>query len=140
MNRIFAWFSTLLAITVCNPVAVAGKRKQLVQVYGIANSATTPQMPPPTKGTFYYYAFLILPDGSRLKGLCTQTLYTPCDVEFVPIEKRVKIPCDLLKKEDAEFYHPTCYRSEWYESERKNNAITIRTPVGRVTYSITESW
>jgi hypothetical protein len=88
----------------------------------------------------FYTAFLILPDGTHALAICAETLITPCSIELVPIEKRVKVPCDLVKDQDAKVYHPTCYRPERYEAERKNNDITLRTANGKVTYHIHGSW
>jgi hypothetical protein len=89
----------------------------------------------------YFTAFLIFPDGSHALAMCLAFASYCGPIEMVPIEKRVTVPCDLIEKETAKVYHLlTCYRSEWYEYERKANEITIRAPTGKVTYDILGSW
>lgn len=83
-------------------------------------------------------AFLILPDGSRAEALCTDGLASSCNIEPSEAEKRVKVPCELLKARANE--HINCYRSEKYEAERKGNDITLRTVNGKVTYHIVGGW
>jgi hypothetical protein len=132
MKRLSVWLSVTLA-ALCNPVAAAHKPKLLVQFYGISIEHTTPT-------AVFYNAFLVLPDGTHALATCAEGPTTPCDIGLVPIEKRVKVPCDLVKAEDVKLYHPTCYQSERYEAERKNNDIALRTASGKVTYHITGSW
>jgi len=123
-----------LAFTICSPAAAARKPKPLVQD-GLSSGASTAA---PT--AVFYTAFLILPDGTHALAMCAEALTTPCSIEPVPIEKRVKVTCDLVEDEDAKVYHPTCYQSESYEAVSKNNDITLRTARWKVTYSIFKSW
>ena len=80
-------------------------------------------------------AFLILPDGSHAKALCFGRY---CQIQPSANEKRVTVPCELLKNDETKNAH--CYHSESYEAERKGNDITLRTVGGKVTYHIVGSW
>jgi hypothetical protein len=86
----------------------------------------------------WYVILLILPDGSRATAHCGFGPGTaPCEIEPFAAEKRVKVPCDLLKEDKKGF---TCYQSENYEAQRNNNDITLRMGNGRVKYHIDGSW
>ena len=131
MKRLAVWSAITLSAAVCNPAALARKPKTMVQVYGMSFSTPTP-------GIMSYTALLILPDGSHATASCfTGPGTPPCTIEPFRAEKRVKVPCDLLKS-DAKGV--VCYQSEWYESERRNNDMTLRTGNGKVTYHIDGSW
>ena len=102
----------------------------MVQVYGV-------DINPMPRGSFYT-AFLILSDGSHATATCFEAPGTsPCEIEAFAAEKRVKVPCDSAKIKGV---FTTCYQSERYEGDRKNNDITLRTGNGKVTYHITGSW
>lgn len=135
MKGLSVWLAITLAAALSIPTALARKPRPLVQVYGVSSGASSAA---PT--AVFYTAFLIFLDGSHALAMCSESLLTPCAIESAAIEKRVKVPCDLVKEEDARVYHPACYQSEWYESERKGNDITLRTARGRVTYHIHRSW
>jgi hypothetical protein len=92
------------------------------------------------KYVFTGTAFLILPDGSHAKALCVGVIPSgpDCEIEPFTAEKRVKVPCDLLKGNAKE--QVNCYQSESYEADRKGNDITLRTVNGKVTYHIVGPW
>lgn len=130
MNRLATCSTIFLSLVLCGSSATARKQKPILQVYGV-NITFTPGAAPT------YTAYLILPDGSHAEALCG----LECAIEPAQAEKRITIPCDLIRTESiVRGEHPTCYKSEFYEFDRKNNDITLRTVRGKLTYHIYGSW
>lgn len=74
----------------------------------------------------WFTAYLILPDGSHALASCGQTMAgPPCLIEAFVAEKRVKVPCDLIKV-DTKGLTRECYPLESYWAERKGNDITLK--------------
>jgi hypothetical protein len=103
------------------PTAFARKAKPIrVQLYGDSFDVDE-------QSNVSRTAFLILPDGSHAEALCLDSLGNSCNIEPFAAEKRLKVSCDLLKGKTDK--HVNCYQSEIYDSERKNNDITLHTGV-----------
>ena len=86
----------------------------------------------------WFTAYLILPDGSHALALCGQHLGgPPCLIKAFIAEKRVKVPCDLLKG-DTTGLSRECYQSESYWAGRNGNDITLSTINGRVMYTFSD--
>lgn len=135
MKRLAVWTAITLCAAVSIPAALAGKAKtpkMVVQLYGTAEI----HMPNTDPSMVVYDAYLILPDGSHAVASCGGP---PCYIEAFVAEKRLKVPCDLLKDGTSSMYR-TCYQSENYYAERKGNDITLSTINGKVTYHIYGSW
>ena len=127
MKRLTAFTISLLVLCI---IAFARKPPMIVQFYGESFNNF--------HGVAWYDAYLILPDGSHALATCTP-VDRSCAIEAFAPEKRVKVPCDLLKSNTSGV--TTCYQSERYEAKRKNNNdIILRTGNGEVTYHITGSW
>lgn len=124
-----------MSCVLCAPAALARKAKPIrVQLYGDLF-----QVDEESPESVSRRAFLILPDGSHAEALCLdRPPNNICGIEPFAVEKRTKIPCDLLRDQPSE--HATCYKSEMYEAERRNNDITLHTANGKVTYHIVGSW
>jgi hypothetical protein len=151
-KRLSVWFSAAVLVVALFVTTVnARKPKPQVQLYGDSYESIGENVYDENHKVvdvkapfmFSYSAFLILPDGSHASALCmahvgTTTMSAPCTISPFAAEKRVTVPCDLLKELQAK--EAKCYKSEWYEFERKNNDITLSTAQGKVTYHITGSW
>jgi hypothetical protein len=135
MKRFTVWSAITFSAALCIPAALARKPKTIVQFYGEAFENPTP-------GMWFITAFLILPDGSHAQALCLQGRGSPCTIEPFAAEKRVKVPCDLLKSDPSgrRSGGVICYQSENYYAERKGNDITLSTGKGKGTYHIDGSW
>lgn len=112
MKRLSAPSAIALSIALLFPVSAVAKPKPLVQVYGLAT-----EIPKETPTTTFYTAFLILPDGTHALAICAENLGNTCSIEPVPIEKRIKVSCALVKED-----------------------ITLRTAQGKVSYRVFMSW
>lgn len=138
MKGLAVWATITLSFALWIPVPFARKSKTIkVQLYGDLFEA-----PKDNPESVWRTAFLILPDGSHAEARCLEYvggLSNSCRIEPFAAEKRVKVPCDLLKSDENKKY-VNCYGSESYEAERKGNDIILHTVNGKVTYHIVGPW
>lgn len=137
MKGLAVWGTITLSFVLCGPVAFARKSKTMtVQLYGDLF-----EVPKDGPESVWRTAFLILPDGSHAEAVCTEYVggTNSCQIEPFAAEKRVKVPCNLLKSDEKK-KNVICYGSESYEAERKGNDIILRTVNGKVTYHIVGPW
>ncbi len=130
MKQLFVWLAIILSAVLCVPTTYASKKsKPIVQLYGEGVGGSSVAI---------HTAYLILPDGSHALASCFFGPGTPpCGIEAFAAEKRVTVPCDLLKGDKKGV---TCYRLESFYADRKNNDITLYTGKGKVTYHIDGPW
>lgn len=82
-------------------------------------------------------AYLILPDGTHLHGICFKGLETePCIPESFKPERRALDVC----AETADKKKEHCAYQENYYADRKGNELTLYAANGKVTYKIVSSW
>ena len=85
---------------------------------------------------------LFLGDGGHAQANCDEIPggSSRCSIEAFEAEKRVTVPCSLLKPEEVKASHVTFYKSEFYQSIRKGNDISLWTGGGWVFYHIIGPW
>lgn len=108
---------------------LSAKPKMKVQLYGDSVEFKA--------GLTFVHVYLILPNGDHAEGTCLQAIGPNCKLESFAPEKRKKSPCELPNQPSTTI---TCYESENYEADRKNNDITLYGGSGKVTYHIYGSW